>query len=56
MKITSQKLKVTPLIFKENYKNNVSKMFFSQKQEGGGVDVELAWQHYQMQQLKKSQK
>ena len=36
MKITTQKLKVTPLIFYENYKNNESKMVFPQKQ-GGGV-------------------
>ena len=36
MKITSQKLKVTPLIIYENYKNNESKMVFPQKQ-GGGV-------------------
>ena len=35
MKITTQKEKVTPLIFNENYKNNESKMGFPQKQGGG---------------------
>ena len=35
MKITTQKLKVTPLIFKENLENNESKMVFPQKQGGG---------------------
>ena len=36
MKITTQKLKVTPLIFNKNFENNESKMVFPQKQ-GGGV-------------------
>ena len=36
MKITTQKLKVTPLIFNENFENNESKMVFPQKQGGGG--------------------
>ena len=35
MKITTQKLEVTPLIFNENFKNE-SKMVFPQKQGGGG--------------------
>ena len=35
MKITTQKLKVTPLIFNENFENNESKMVFPQKQGGG---------------------
>ena len=34
MKIVTQKLKVTPLIFNENFKNNESKMVFPQKQGG----------------------
>ena len=40
MKITIQKLKVTPLILNENFENNESKMVFPQKQGGGLALVE----------------
>ena len=36
LKIMNQKIKVTPLIFDENYKSNKSKMVFPQKQGGSG--------------------
>ena len=35
MKITTKKLKVTPLIFNKNYENNESKIVFSTKAGGG---------------------
>ena len=54
MKITTQKLKVTPLFFNENFENNESKMFFPKKQ-GGGWKIPFFFLNLPLLKMKKTE-